>query len=65
MKKATRATFGPKSNNCSLIGSKSNATLPPNLGYKIEFNNGDDEGSKLVFGSGTLPLFSSPTRLLL
>jgi hypothetical protein len=48
MKKATLVSFGSKSNSCSLIGSKSNATLPPNVGYKIESNNGDDEGSKLV-----------------
>ncbi len=50
MKKAIWATFGLKSNNCSLIGSKSSATLPPNSSYKIESNNGDDEGLKLVLG---------------
>jgi hypothetical protein len=48
MKKATHATFRPKCNNCNLIGSKSNAILPPDSSYNIEFDNGDDKGSKLI-----------------
>jgi hypothetical protein len=64
MKKATQATSGPKSNNCSLIGSKSNATLPPNLGYKIESNNGDDEGSKLVLGERNIATIFLPHEVV-
>jgi hypothetical protein len=48
MKRAIHATSRPKSNNCSLTCSKSNAILLPNSGYKIESNNRDDEGSKLI-----------------
>ncbi len=33
-----------------MIGLKSNATLLPDLGFKIESNNVDVKGSKLVLG---------------
>jgi hypothetical protein len=33
-----------------MIGSKFSATLPPDSGYKIKFNNRDDKGSTLVLG---------------
>jgi hypothetical protein len=48
MKKATQVNSRPKINNYSLIGSKSSAILPLDLGFKIESNNGDDKGSKLI-----------------
>jgi hypothetical protein len=65
MKKAIQVTSRRKSNNCSLIGSKSSAILPLDLGYKIEFNNGDDKGSKLVLGDRNTTTIFSPHEVVM
>jgi len=65
MKKAIQVTSRPKSSNCSLIGSKSNAILPLDLGYKIEFNNGDDKGSKLVLGDRNITTIFLPHEVVM
>ncbi len=64
MKKAIQATSRPKNSNCSLIGSKFSATLPLDLGYKIESNNGDDKGSKFILGERNIIAIFLPQEVV-
>ncbi len=48
-----------------MIGSKSSATLPPNSCYKMEFNNGDDEGLKLVLSEKNIAIIFLPHEVVI
>jgi hypothetical protein len=47
-----------------LIGSKFSATLPLDLGYKIESNNGDDKGSKFILGERNIIAIFLPQEVV-
>ncbi len=62
MKKATRATFGPKSSHHSLQSSKS-TNLFANSSYNTKFNSVEDDDLVLLVGDKTTTIVFLPHQV--